>query len=486
MLSDANIVDCLFTGNESSDDGGAVASDYNTSSFDNRIVIHFEACSFGGNEAITGLSGRGGAIYLKDDVEAIFNNCAFVRNYAKNGGALISISGSATLNNCIINNNQCIGGSGTSTSVDSYDEVLGVVILPDLSDSIDLGGGLVFVTSHAYISNTTFSNNKAGGANGSGGAISFYGSSGNTIQNVNNCLFTDNSSNRYGGAISARHYVSPSITNCTFINNSTNELGGVMYCDLSSKTTIINSILQNSNSHAIVEVNTKDSTIKNCLFNANNDGDFGLYNSVTKEIQTFTGKQLSSTNVIANPQLVEGPLGKFYLSQGAAGQDVNSPAVDAGDRTAVNASLDGYTTRIDGIHDSGIVDIGYHFRDTATLKLYNLTTSVNGIGGTIQPHTGTFYEGSLVTVSAVSDGGYRPEEWTGTIDDTSRAADNFVIMWADRQVTVSFDKSKTYIVGSNPTYATIMRAIDAAEDGDTVILPGRIYNPPESFRYHNN
>jgi hypothetical protein len=63
----------------------------------------------------------------------------------------------------------------------------------------------------------------------------------------------------------------------------------------------------------------------------------------------------------ANPLFVQGPNGFFYLSQVAAGQPADSPCVDAGAGPASNYGMDIYWTRTDGVTDSGIVDMGFHY-----------------------------------------------------------------------------------------------------------------------------
>jgi len=68
------------------------------------------------------------------------------------------------------------------------------------------------------------------------------------------------------------------------------------------------------------------------------------------------------TNFDADPLFVSGPLGDYYLSQTAAGQDADSPCVDVGSMTAAEAGMDMRTTRTDEVPDRGTVDIGYHYR----------------------------------------------------------------------------------------------------------------------------
>jgi hypothetical protein len=56
--------------------------------------------------------------------------------------------------------------------------------------------------------------------------------------------------------------------------------------------------------------------------------------------------------------------GSYFLSQREAGQDVTSPAVDAGNDTAAKVGLDDKTTKTDRTADSGAVDMGYHYPES--------------------------------------------------------------------------------------------------------------------------
>ncbi len=69
-------------------------------------------------------------------------------------------------------------------------------------------------------------------------------------------------------------------------------------------------------------------------------------------------------NFVADPMLVSGPLGDYYLSSVEAGQEADSPCIDAGSTCASIAGVGRLTTRTDGEFDGGVVDIGYHYSAT--------------------------------------------------------------------------------------------------------------------------
>ena len=56
--------------------------------------------------------------------------------------------------------------------------------------------------------------------------------------------------------------------------------------------------------------------------------------------------------------------GNYFLSQQDAGQEFNSPSVDAGNKNAFGLGLGSYSTRTDKVGDTGKVDMGYHYSET--------------------------------------------------------------------------------------------------------------------------
>jgi len=69
-------------------------------------------------------------------------------------------------------------------------------------------------------------------------------------------------------------------------------------------------------------------------------------------------------NFVADPMFVSGPLGDYYLSSVEAGQEADSPCIDAGSTSASIAGVNNFTTRTDGAFDTGVADIGYHYSAT--------------------------------------------------------------------------------------------------------------------------
>jgi hypothetical protein len=462
--SNATFSNCIFSANKTYyGDGGAIDAYRQGGS----LTLAFDNCIFSGNSAVWG-----GGVHFQD-FQATFTDCYFLSNTAEIGGGLFLAGGTATLTSGAINGNYAAADDG-------------------------FGGGLACVATQAQIRDYTIKDNLADGEGAYGGAIAFYG--GYVTHEVKNCLVVNNFATASGGAISCNLFAAPQIKNSTFADNSTGLHGGAVFADWGSEPAITDCIFTNCNSRAVCEEDVGGAAIIYCLFHDNPDGDYGIWDSFTGTTDTYTGPARlngilgNSDNRDGNPLFVTGQLGDYYLSQVAAGQSKNSPALDAGSDFADNLGLNTYTTRTDNVKEADtIVDIGYHYRDPLTLPQYQLTVTVLGGHGTAEvikpdpisydPITGiyTYYGGTLVTLVATPDTGYRVGIWSGgTINDASKATKNYVVMGSNRQIVVQFEQPKTIFVPTSE-YPTIQHGIDAAVDGDVVMVGAGVYVPAYPF-----
>ncbi|MCH7920088.1 MAG: right-handed parallel beta-helix repeat-containing protein [Planctomycetes bacterium] len=147
-------------------------------------------------------------------------------------------------------------------------------------------------------------------------------------------------------------------------------------------------------------------------------------------------------NIMGDPLFVD----DFFLSQISAGEADQSPAVDAGSAPLGDPNLVVteaiHTTRTDGTTDMGLVDMGYHHPLTDLARLDVLVLDVDGepldANETAALVTGgnRFYlTGSVATLQVSPDAQIRPV-WSGTIDDTSVALTNSVLVLGDTTVTI--------------------------------------------------
>jgi hypothetical protein len=190
-----------------------------------------------------------------------------------------------------------------------------------------------------------------------------------------------------------------------------------------------------------------------------------------------------TTNISKDPNFVSA-LG-YYLSSKATSQEPNSPCFDIGSTLAANLGLDTYTTRIDGVKDTGIVDLGYHYSQGIATAC-TLRVDVNG------PHWGSIeapwlpgytyntYVGQIITLQADPNANYAVATWF--VNDVNQQINSntlTIIMDKNKKVAVRFKPFSATPLSNNiyvpSQYPDLGSAIDAAKDGDKVILSTGTY-----------
>jgi len=114
----------------------------------------------------------------------------------------------------------------------------------------------------------------------------------------------------------------------------------------------------------------------------------------------------SHGNFQADPMFVSGPLGDYYLSSVEAGQEADSPCIDAGSRSASIAGVGSLTTRTDGEFDAGVVDIGYHYSATPPTIECDVSDGSDALTGVLDEQS--FTPGDTLSASiSMENGGLR-------------------------------------------------------------------------------
>jgi len=144
-----------------------------------------------------------------------------------------------------------------------------------------------------------------------------------TVGNADGTIWPD----YCGGGICCYDNSSPTIENNTITGNSANDGGGICLVGESNFPTIIDCILWGNGDDLY------DCDASYCCIE---DPDEGV------------------GNIHDDPMFVIGPLGEFYLAP-------ESPCIDAGSQSAVEAGLSDRTTQADGTPDTGTVDMGLHY-----------------------------------------------------------------------------------------------------------------------------
>jgi len=324
------------------------------------------------------------------------------------------------------------------------------------------GGGMSNVSSSPNLTNVTFSGNKAGGAFGRGGGMFNGWNSHPALTNVN---FSGNTAGSDGGGMLNWHN-SPVLTNVSFSGNNAG-YGGGMYNWFSSP--IITSTILWGNT-------AEDSGYQ--IFNGSSDSTIS-YSDIQGGCEAIPGNDCSGGgNIDADPLFVRDPDPGADDIWGTEDDDYGdlrlgplSPAIDAGDNTAVP---DGVTTDLEGnprfadipgVPDAGhgpapIVDMGAFeavniaptAMDDPQYKTDNLTPLLVDAPGVLENDADSNLDPlQAILVDSPSSGSlalnpsgsfsYTPTvDFTGVVTFTYRASDNLL---ASLPATVTITVQRT-------------------------------------------
>ncbi len=281
--------------------------------------------------AFTGLNGS--AISMTD--------CVISGNTAQDGGAVFIDRSSATLTSCTISDNTSqIGGGGLAGKNSSEIRIYNCSIKDNTNNHDHVGGGGIYSRDSALtVSDSRIHHNSSG----RGGGITVNASS----VALKNTVVYQNISGASGAGVYFRDGTTGAIQNCSIIENTSGHDSGGINLD-NSDPVIENSIIW-FNSHENILVSSSTPVVS--------------YSNIQ-------GGYVGPGNIDADPIFVSGPLGLYYLSQIDAGQNEDSPCLDAGNDLAENICFDGsdgpvcmdeLTTRSDSVYDSNLVDMGFHY-----------------------------------------------------------------------------------------------------------------------------
>jgi len=203
------------------------------------------------------------------------------------------------------------------------------------------GGGIYVSGGPAVLADLFVTNNCAN----RGGGIAINGVAGtDAALLMRNVLLTDNTADTSGGGVAV---ISGGLhaAFCTLSGNHAPLGGGAVVCQGNMR--LEHSIIASNSSGVAASGPGSSGLLRRNLF-WNNDG---------ADYQQLPPGQ---DDLAADPLFVSGPGYAFYLSQGAAGQESESPAADAAMSSAAEECLDFLTTRTDLGADQGRADLGYH------------------------------------------------------------------------------------------------------------------------------
>ncbi len=148
------VIKDLVIQNGKGDDAGGVWISEASPTFDNCVIQH---------NTTTDTYGRGGGVSINGmglkGTWAVFTDCTFQSNTAKNGGAFYLYLTNLTLTNCTISDNKATSGNGGGINIE-HDSTLYLNQTSIKSNSASSqGGGVYFVDSSATIDGVTICGN---------------------------------------------------------------------------------------------------------------------------------------------------------------------------------------------------------------------------------------------------------------------------------------------------------------------------------------
>ena len=354
-----------------------------------------------------------------DGANPVLDNVTFIANRANSGGGMANYDGSSPLlSHVTFSGNQAGGGGGGMMNRDGSDPVLFDAVFT--GNQANFGGGMVNWNSGPRLTNVVFQNNEATSV---GGGIENYRSTPTLI----NVVLSGNYAALNGGGIE-NYESSPHLVNLTLNGNAAGGSGGGVYNGNGSVPSIQNSILWGNldgtwTSSAQIG-NSADSVpvISDTLVQASGG---------SAAWDTSLGVD-GGGNLDADPQfIVPVDAALAPTSDGNLRLTFGSPAMDAGDNTAVLSTVDpdGKPRIVAPAVDMGAYEVEgicYATIDAVDTVLF-VYNSTNGIA--VQQAVDAASAGQMVKVaghcigadtsqtvyitkSLTLRGGYSPDDWT--------------------------------------------------------------------------
>jgi subtilisin family serine protease len=402
---------------------------------------------------------------------------------AGGGMAVTSVTNDFHLDNCQISNNRAKYGGGAAWA-NSIVDANNCIISGNIATA-STGGGVHCGNSSLSLRNSEVVDNSS---LVSGGGIYIIGvDSTSGSQEIINCLIKNNQAGLDGGGIAARDDSLVSVKNCTIVDNSTVSVakgsGGGLSCitvnsAASSFVEITSSVLWDNESTFGPQIAVGDPTVQDnpmatvwTRYSDVEGGKNAVFEGSSSDPWLGPWSYWGIGNISTDPLFAQtdadDPLSAYYLSHIAAGQQADSPCIDAGEYPADDLANDvgmAVTTRTDGVPDSCDVDMGYHYQATTVSDTYILIIEVLADAG-FDPNGSLVAElgdpnfrddhnfriearedlnsiyvtqGAVVKLAAVPDTDFKVRQWRGTDHDSSTALTNTVIMDSHKVVSVSF------------------------------------------------
>ena len=182
----------------------------------------------------------GGGIYIQSNAKLTFNGGMIIDNiYAPAGGAICA-AGELIVNGGLFMNNCATKTSGAAFHCTNNTSISNSIIIGNKS-STEAGAIMAAYSINFEMNNVVFSNNTS---KLNGGALNVFHE--NTKVTINDCVFYKNESEMSGAGICSSGITT--ITNCNFVGNVAKNSGGAIFNNTNSSCTIDSCLFENNSS----------------------------------------------------------------------------------------------------------------------------------------------------------------------------------------------------------------------------------------------
>ena len=448
-----------------------------------------KGCNIADNNSATG-----GGIYANTSKFQIIDS-DILNNHSFSGGGILVVDSNGSITNSLVKGN-------TAGIIFDIDQGLEYALY-------GTGGGVYALSSLVNIYDSVITENIA---RATGGGICFDGDwwAAPTMKPlIKNCLITDNNAVYEGGGIAAIYFAEPIIQNCTIAENiasDANGTGGGLFASYMADVIVKDSILWENNGSFGSQIALSSggpytgmpSSLKISYSDIDLSSSMPLYRddptcSVVGLARDLSGNWSvqGSSNISADPLFVAG----YYLSNSAVIElALHSPCIDAGSAAASTVGMDVYTTRLDGEFDSGIVDIGYHYKEglaECDITVRVVDDSGNPInysvivadpnsriddGSVLGTYIFRFYQGIDVTLTSVSDANHYLRGWYTPSGTLISASQTYAFNPnSDAEIIARIKPRRTIHIPGDYPYTNIQQAINDAQNGDVIVIASGNY-----------
>ena len=182
----------------------------------------------------------GGGIFIQSNAKLTFNGGMIIDNiYAPAGGAICA-AGELIVNGGLFMNNCATKTSGAAFHCKNNTSISNSIIIGNKS-STESGAIMAAYSINFEMNNVVFSNNTS---KLNGGALNVFHE--NTKVTINDCVFYKNESEMSGAGICSSGITT--ITNCNFVGNVAKNSGGAIFNNTNSSCTIDSCLFENNSS----------------------------------------------------------------------------------------------------------------------------------------------------------------------------------------------------------------------------------------------